>query len=271
MKYGLKPHKNDPRDHSFKKTFGTSRLELPSDYSTNENAKILDQGDSMFCTAFASCAVAADEDGVNYSPEWFFAQEKHVEGGNIEEGVDLRTACKTAVKCGFLNQGSTYMSLQTNDPIFLANYLNWPYYIGNKAKANSRKAFFFVDGPYDTFDNIRSSMYQNKLQKMAVLAGSSWYEEWNESQAGVIPETYSQIGGLHAFKIIGWTTLGGKEYLTIQNSYGVQIGNKGYFYMSRAVANKELKEGLYCFVPHDGAVETVGNWFDKFIYWITNL
>ncbi len=100
--------------------------------------------------------------------------------------------------------------------------------------ADHRKASYFdVDGPHDTFDNIRNVIWQNRSEHRSVLTGTLWRKEWTEYGDGIIPTEYGQdsIGG-HAIKVFGWMEVKGEPHLIVQNSWGTDIGDKGLFYFS---------------------------------------
>ena len=57
-----------------------------------------------------------------------------------------------------------------------------------------------------------------------------------------------RIGG-HAVEIVGWGEEKGKKYWIIQNSWGIEWGDKGYFRMVRGVNNCKLEENIITGIP----------------------
>jgi len=252
MNYGLKKTKRDPRDFSYHKTFGAIDLKLPDEYVLDE-ATVKNQYGSMFCTAFASCVLAQLEDGIDFSPEWFYSKEVEISGQM--DGQDLRTACKAAKKYGFLPQDKAQFDLTTKDPECLANPSNWPISDELAAAPYKKKSYFQVKGD---FDQIKQVLFNNAPAKRAILTGVDWGEGWEAAPGGVI-KNYTATGSLHAVPIIGFK----QDYIILQNSYGKEIGDNGKFYVPRGVFAQAFTEPLYMFVDTDNTTvpKPVGNWF----------
>lgn len=254
--FNLKPTPKDNRDYSHRRTFGAPAVaDLPDEFRVAEPIRIKNQFSTDFCSAFATTAVCEDEDRIEYSPEWLFQKEKELSGDWQSYGADIRTACKAATK-GLLPQGCTDVTLDGHTRDFCANPANWPVILEMQATPHARSSYFKVDGYRDMFDNIRQTMWSQKDMKHSVLVGSIWYNEWY-SPDGIIPKSYSQAFGGHAFKIFGWKQINGEPYLICQNSWGINYGDKGLFYFPRSVVNKEFSYGgAYCFVTTDQKIQT---------------
>lgn len=259
---GLLKLKKDPRDFSHHKSFG-SVVSIPEEFQIGQE-NINDQLTTDLCTAESSSEVSGDLFTQDFSPEYTFAKEKQILGNPVDYGADLRTACKAGKQYGYLPKTSSPFTLADKGRAFIADYKNWPSELDQIAAQFKIGGYFSVDGPYDTFDNVCAAMFS---QQKTILAGSNWYSMWEAAPGGVIPETYdTNFGTLHAYKIFGRHLIGNVPYLMIQNSEGQNVGNNGVYFMSRAVANRELTEGLYYFtknVPQD--IEVVGNWFQLLI------
>src|SRR3990167_7154084 len=99
---GLLPLKKDNRDIPFGSLFSLPDLsELPKEFLIPA-LEIKDQGVSDLCTAFAASALAEFQDEVLLSPYYTFAKGKQLSRDIAGWGLDLRTICKAATKCGFL-------------------------------------------------------------------------------------------------------------------------------------------------------------------------
>lgn len=258
MIYGLKKTEYDPRDFSHQKTFGSMAQVLPDEYIVG-SCPVKNQMGSEFCTAFASYVLAALEDVADYSPEWFFAKE--VEETGQTDGQDLRTSCKVATKYGFLPQNMASMTTLNQSPTFLSNPANWPFSDDLAAANNKRESYYRCDG---TFEQIKQTLFRTKR---AILTGITWYESFTYAPNGIVPEDYTELGGLHCIPIIGFKKINGVDYLVVQNSYGDQIGDKGLFYFSEVIFNKVFTEPFYIFVPKGGqAPEPIGNFFEILIF-----
>lgn len=263
--HGLQPLLKDRRDFSYHKTFGSAAIDprqLPTNFVLAQPLKIKDQGDTDMCTAFASSEVAEDQDNIEMSPEWFFSKEKELLNDYAGYGADLRTACKTATKFGFLPQSNAPFSLENQPRDFLANWNNWPRELDAIAAQFKKYSYFAVENfSTDLFDSIRVTLWDNATNKESILAGSDWFAEWNGCAGGVIPQAYSMKVAQHAFKIYGWKNIGGIPYLIIQNSEALSGGDNGLLYFPREVVNKQFTYGLFCFVKQqtDYTIKTIGN------------
>lgn len=267
---GLELVEPDPRDYSLSGVFGAFDIsQIPNGDWLNGSIYIKDQGATDMCTGFGLSAVREDSEEVELSPEWLFAQIKKMRGDPQAWGGDLNSGCKVAVKLGAVEKSKTDLSLEIRERNYLAYAKNWPQELLPQAKEHIAKSFFRIDGPYDTFDNIRSALWANRVPVASVYTGCTWRPGWTQSPNGVLP-TYPIAGGVgHCFKICnGQRMIGGKPHLIIQNSAGKDKGQGGLFYMSREVANRELKFGAYMFIdmPKEYAQKLNGefiNWKNK--------
>ena len=254
--FGLKHTKHDPRDYHYSRTFGSPVVDLPMEYMVG-TCPIKNQGPTEFCTAFAANVLGMLEDNKDFSPEWFFAKEAQLSGQT--DGQDLRTPCKTAVKYGFLPQILAQNNAFNQTAVFLANSANWPNSDDLVAAGYKRASYFRVDG---NFQEIKQVLYQNRFAKRAIITGINWYEEWSYAPKGIIQDGYKELAGGHCVPIVGFKTLGadpvsgfgGTEYMVIQNSYGPDLGDGGYFYFSEEIFNKEFNQPMFMFVNLDNTV-----------------
>ena len=267
--FGLKPTAHDPRDYSYELTFGAPALVLPDEYFAGR-PKVLDQKLSQFCTAFAASVVASCEDGVDFEPSWLFAQEKAITGGPLDQGEDLRAPMKAVVKCGLLPADKAMFSLENKDPLFLADAKNWPFSDPLAAAPYKKQGYFRVDGD---FYAVRNYLYLNRSYRRAISTGVLWYNEWTTAPGGIIPTTYSEVGGLHSVAILGFTKKDGVNYIVVQNSYGDGIGDHGLFYFPDSVFNREFTQPMYMQVdlPQDVKPQPIGNWLSILLYKIKRL
>ena|SRR3990167_8408633 len=152
---------------------------------------------------------------------------------------------------------------EKKDQIFLANWGNWPKNLDESAKKHLKQSYFSIYGPYDTFDNIRATLWANRNEKRSVLTGCEWKSIWINAAGGIIPKFYLEKNGVgHAFKIFGWKEIAGESYLIAQLSNGMGVGDKGIFYFPRNVINKELSFGIYTFsdMPTEKAKQMGWSW-----------
>lgn len=215
----------------------------------------LDQTDLDFCSAFAAVTLNYNLHGIQFDPLYFFAKIKQVRGEWQAYGANLRDAMQAAVSYGALPiANSPYVHHVPQDlqnphdesRDFLANWNNWPKTLDAIAAKWKDGSFFMVDGPNDAFDNIRSTIYANRTSRRAVEFGLCWRSEWTYAPAGIITDSgyITPSGDGHAISIIGQKIINGVPYLMLQNSWGVNFGDRGIYYFPRSVINKEATAGF---------------------------
>ncbi len=252
IRSGLTPLRKDKRDFKLGLAFGFQKLkDVPdTDFVVAEPLEIKDQFENDMCTAYASCAVSEDQEGVPLSPEYTFAKTKQLSGDWKEFGANLRDAAKSHTKFGALEKQVSPFHYPEQDRNFIANWNNWPAEYDQKAKEHQKDSFFSVDGPYDKFDNIRAALWKFKDERRSQIVGAVWRASWM-TKDGVVPTSYEKDGTPHAFKIFGQKTINGKLYLVAQLSNGTTIGDRGIFYVPREVANREFTYGNFMFKDID--------------------
>jgi hypothetical protein len=101
---GLVYKKPDKRNFSFGKVFGTIDLaEIPDDFIVAE-PKQKDQGNTDFCSAFATTSASEPQEGVELNPFWQFAVSKMISGNPEAWGQDLLSAIKVHTKYGAIEE-----------------------------------------------------------------------------------------------------------------------------------------------------------------------
>lgn len=263
---GLLPTPHDPRDFSLGALGGLMDPNLiPNEtYIVAEPLAIKNQGPTDYCTAFAACAVSEDQEGVLLDPAWFFAQIKKIRGEYGQWGADLRSGCKAAQKVGFLEESESPFGLENKTNDFLRNWNNWPADLYPKAQKHIKKSFFKVEGPYDTFDNIRAALWQNRGYRRSVYTGCLWKSDWTDAEKGIIPKGKLNCRSFgHAFKVSGQKIIDGVPYLVVVNSAGDSRGHAGLYYFPREVVNRDFTFGAYMFIDMDP--EVAKNLNDQYI------
>lgn len=235
--------RTDVRTFSRAAYFGAMHPDqLPEyDFDVGVPVTIKDQGDTDFCTAAALMAVSELHEGVELSMEYQMALTKELEGNPETWGADPLDALKVVVNVGSLDVNNAPFTLALNGRDYCANIRNWPPHLRELAKAHKKKAFFKVDGNNELFDSIRSALWLNRAHNRAVFAGIYWQEGWTGAAGGVIPAlavASKETGVPHALAIIGQKNIGGRLYLKAQLSNGTAIGDAGFFFLPRDIANQ---------------------------------
>lgn len=255
--YGLKPLPIDSRDYSHTLNFGSINLGavIIPDFITAVPLEIKNQDInywSDFCASYAAAEVAENEDLVIFCPEWSFAYAKHLlfQAGNTtalsDFGLNLRDICDSALQKnngGFLPRlNDPFKCDSVNRPVreFIVNLSNWPTNTLSLAQKYAKQAYYSVDGPYDTFDNFRSVMWQNIAERRSIITGCLWRASWSQSPNSIIPQVYEAQGSPHAFVFCGQKTINGVLHLVARLSDGINFGDNGFFYFPREVVNREF-------------------------------
>ena len=248
-KNSLKPLPRDPRDFNLGAVFPQIDIkDVPiTDFMVSQPISIKDQGESDLCSAYAVTSVSEDQEGKELLPQFQFLKTKQISGDVEEWGANLRDACKSAVKFGSLPiDGFENIRGLSRSQIF--NPIMWPVGVDQVAEIHKKETYFAVTGKYDVFDNIRVALWQHKDKKCSIVTGTLFRSEWLEALGGVIPSDYGDNGFGHAFKIFGQKNIGGELYLVAQLSQGMGVGDRGLFYFSRKVTNKEIGSyGVFMF------------------------
>lgn len=183
---------------------------------------VLDQVDGSGrndCTAFMAVEIRGTMKQKTYNTDSQWNLELAF-GGNkpAPDGFPLETPFAVGVKSGFVPLGQS-------QPI------------------DNCSAYFWVhpSGDVDLFDSIRQTIVQNNCP---VGVGILWYSDWDFATGGIITENPNSPLGGHALKVAGWKTINGEPYLVLQNSWGTSYGDQGFYYLSRALANKVLNYGV---------------------------
>lgn len=265
--HGLNPTPDDDRDFLFGSIFpGFDIKQVPnSDFIVGNVLGVKDQAlpgfNTDMCTAFGLAAVSELQEQVALDPNFIFGQIKKIIGDWKAYGGDLRSGCKVAVTIGAIEESQTPLLYQTVGRDFVANWLNWDKFAPDifvKAKKHLKTSFVQVDGQKDTFDSFRAFLWQFKDDHRGIYTGCTWKGGWLHAQGGIIPDVVEAGGTGHCFAVVGQKMINGQPYLVIQNSYGTDVGDHGYHYMSRVVANRELTFRGYGFIDmHPDEVKKV--------------
>lgn len=239
---GLQPHivplYKKKKQYSFHRTFGAAALTgLPDSYGPISSDAY--QGGTVFCTDYTTAGICSDEDGVPYSPEYNLSKQTLILNVNPTTfaGATLESAIKVPITFGLLPQDQAPLTWIKDGQTVVADSKNWPANLDQVAVQNKRPYYFFVDGPYDAFDNFRSAIW---LKKLSVGAGMPWYNEYNSvGPDGILPNGVNQESW-HAVNICGWQTINGIPYITCKPWAGSNYGKNGVVFFSRGEFNRNM-------------------------------
>lgn len=266
---GLLKTPKDKRDFQLGKIIKWPKLEELPDSFQLEPVSIKDQGDTDFCSAFATCGMSELQEGVELNPYWSFAVSKMISKDPDTYGQDLRSAMKVHAKYGAI-EGDNSFNLSAQEIRYIENYPGDYRTIGLN---HQKQSFFKVAGwpkEYDAFDAVRAAIWLFRDLKRAVAFGVLWSWPLDE----IYLKDYSPDGNGHATYLRGWQTW--KKYdkgdateivMVLQNSYGREVGNLGYHLISRKVVNDMVRQfGAFMFVdmPPQIAKQKVWSLWQRF-------
>ena len=250
MNYLKRPWKHDPRSKKFShhKLFGTVPQATLPETLGRPRQHVFNQGMTLRCTGYGSAANGSYIHGRAFSPDWSAYKIGVKQGKSVDEGGgDPNATMKHQRDDGFLPLEDAPYSLERNGAQGSGMYAGWPAELDEKAKKfDTVPGFVRVDGPYDTFDNIRVALHLacDPVTKFGatVDAFGRWFAEWSSAPRGIVPSTYKSFIGYHRYIFIDWVTIDGKEYLVAHNSGGTGIGDGGFFYFDRDTVNREFSQ-----------------------------
>lgn len=238
IRQGLKKIVPDRRDYSLLHTFGATVADvqsLPTKFTIYDGRVIPNQNepDTRFtppvralfegCTAETGTFSCGLQDNALYRPDDLY---DNTPPGTDGEGRDARLMLQTLITRGVKSVDGT---------------------VGNK-----RVAYFncYGAGPIDDFDAARIGIWINQSERRGVLIGTWWYPEFESVGAdGVLPLPSFNIKNatLHFHLITGWDNKNGQDVLEDISWQGMNFGNAGLDYMTRAQYNALMAQ------PYTGA------------------
>jgi hypothetical protein len=248
FKSGTRPWRWDPRERGFShnKYFGAPNLDLlPKDGLHRVRRPIENQGPTLRCGAYSSAVSNGYLRKLRFHPDWQAKKIGQKQGRNVDNyGSEPRAIMNALRDCGSLFYDLSNIRLDTHGVAKSGDWNSYPDTLDIKAEANRISGYLGVDGAHDYFDDIRWALFnafdRNSDTGAVVHAFSQWYDEWTQASHAIIQPGYDNAIGWHTYLFIDWCLINGTEYLVAQNSYGTNVGDKGFFYFPREVVNREF-------------------------------
>jgi hypothetical protein len=201
--------KKDKRDFKATKLL-VREVPLPDSFIVNLNTIIYNQGASPSCVGFSSAGVKTDEEfqqwdkQIRFDGMWLYGECKKIDGIPNVEGTYPRVACK------ILNQtGCKVVTASATCPIrFLKPKPPEPT---PDEIAKWKIAAYYRIEPKSTVDFVKQIIFQFG----SILTASDWYSNWM-MKFDVFPVPSGGVVGGHAYRVIGWDSIG----FIIANSWG---------------------------------------------------
>lgn len=240
MQAGLRPTSKDSKRFKTSKLgtlFGPAKLEdVPLVDFLVSDPPILNQGNTLRCSGYATAAILTGQEGVDISPDYIYLIAKQIEG-DMSDGASLPSVCKAVTKIGAI-EASEWQEGDIPDSE-IKQWWKYNQKYAPLALKHRQKSYFEVDGPYDFFDNVRSHLWHYRDFKRGVLVGTTYFDRWSFLKR-ILRAVGINIGG-HAMAVIGQEVNKGIPYLVVQNSGGGGIGDNGRHYVGREVFNEYFK------------------------------
>lgn len=241
---GLRPIERNGTEFKMGAVFDLPPLEeLPESFSFSP-LSIKDQnadGNGDMCAACASSGMKElQEEEILYYPYLFAAAKYETDDNPDSWGLTLKQVGKALTVWGIPKLSDVPDAVLSLNPHERRRFENYPSELRQKAKEHKASTYFFVEGKYDPFDDVRASIWKFREQKQAVLHGVDF--GWKETDITLegTPQGYG-----HAMWICGWD----KTHLLTVNSTGKDAGDKGIHRISRETFNTYAsKYGTIMFV-----------------------
>lgn len=256
IQHGMRPVPWHTKDYDFHRTFGSVSV-FPTQCIVDAGFGMPNQNAyngtfafpalPMGCTGYTQSELTQDMDLVEYDPSFTYDKTLLMENSQRGAGCDIRDSLNSTIVFGLRKKGE-------ND---------------TDAFAHRNGQYFVISQAPDYFDGFRSAIFVNHR---SVSLGSPWFPAWKiigndaimpmpyipklGNMGGIIGAILNVFGGLffgnyfsslpwHNYKVGGFTTTNtsgqlirnGESFLMIKSWQGSDIGDKGWLYMPRDVAN----------------------------------
>jgi len=270
---GLKPPTEDERDLKLGAIVKLPPLnEIPDEFTVAEVSRIKDQGESDLCSAFAGTYASEVQEDVELSPEYQFAVTKEISGNILEWGANIRdmlkSLCEGSLEARLVPEGLK-LNPDGSNRDFIADIKNWPTTFSVESKKHKKKSYFSVTGPYDSFDNLRATMWKFRAERRVVITGAVWKHAWTVAPDAIIPKEPYDGGFGHAFIFNKVRMVNGELMIVATLSNGLDFGDSGRYYFSREVVNKYFPYGFYTLLDmsqEEARELMLHNWDIKYLW-----
>lgn len=248
MNYQKKRWKHDWRSDAFNhdKFFGAPNPATLPDTLDRPLGPVLDQGPTLRCTGYGSAANGWYIHGKQFNPDWQAAKIGQIQGRTVDDyGGDPNATMKSMRDFGFLPFDTFPMKWQEYS-VSGTGMAAWGTIHDDEAKIFDNLVGFFSLKPIlnDPFDTIRAAIFAEYNPNTGRGAGADifvpWYHEWDETIDGVVKPGATNFAGYHRVVAPSWKLIQGKYHLTIQQSYGDSVGDRGFLHFPREVVNTQF-------------------------------
>lgn len=178
-------------------------------------------------------------DFVVLSPMYLYYQERVLEGTvNIDAGAEMRDGMKVLVNTG--------VCPEYDYPYDISKFTQKP-----SAIADTDAAFYKIKSYYSlsTLNDVQTALASGN----GIALGFQVYESFESQEVATtgimpVPSSSERLLGGHAVFVVGYkpdANAAGGGYLIIKNSWGVNWGDHGYFYMPYELLSNGMVSDLW--------------------------
>lgn len=250
MQQGVLKNNIDHRDWSFHKSFGIKpgSIPFPANFTTDAGLTMPNQdiANSTYnppapalpygCTSYTATELAID---ISTPPAVISPMVvENITQSNAKGGYDLRQALLVGVQAGLY------------DGIFAVQAIG-----------------------QDMFDAVTDAQLSGGTQMRSVAIASKWLPPFESiTSDGIIPPIVNINDPnltYHAWKLCGRILIGDQEYQRAKSWQGLQYGQGGYCYFSRAAFNQLLSQsGAAAFVAYKGILPPIQTISTTWLQWL---
>ena len=231
---GLKPHVKTGEEYPVGAIISFPKLIKLAALFSFENLSVKNQiadGLDDFCGACSGTVTKEVHDGDEQYYPFLFAAAKEVSGDSVDSwGLSLDDVGKALRIYGVPFVKDVPQSVKDMSPTDKRDFKNYPQELKDKALANRAGSYFFVYGPHDAYDNVRSVQhsFHKRGYKAVIIIGVEFGWSLSDTVLEGTPKGYG-----HAMAVFGWDERG----LKVLNSAGEKAGDNGFHYIPRETFN----------------------------------
>lgn len=230
---GLTPLSKDENDFQLGALIKWPKIEdLPMEFLI-EPLTIKNQladGNDDFCGACAGAGKIEPKEEVELFYPFLFAAAKYESGKNPDSfGLNMRDVGKGLTKWGIPEVKDVPDYVKNLPPEKRRRFENYPESLREKALKHKAKSYFFINGPYDHYDNAKAAEWYFRGKKQHIMFGVIFGWMISDFRLDGFPRGFG-----HAMWRGGWYIDGARAV----NSAGKEAGKGGFHSISRETFNK---------------------------------
>lgn len=219
----------DERDFDGELILSSGQEELPSKFRVSNTQPYTDQRHIPSCVGHAIAGAKSQQENTPLSPRhaWQLARDYYNYTGY---GAYITHGLKAITKQGIVPFGTVeedpHDTFMTQDEYMRPKITEEQLLKAQKYRARSYWRMAYGTGT-NVVQTIKRALFQYDTE---LITSMTWHKEFNRPRNGVLPSPKTPSEG-HAFRLVGWDTKRGRERLIFANSWGLDWGDQGDFYV----------------------------------------